>query len=306
MANDLPTAVLGRTGLKVTRLGFGAMDVHSDPGPRALSDKQADGVLNQVLDAGINFIDTSIDYNASEDFIGKSISHRRSEFYLASKCGCSVLPEAIAQGRHVYTRENIIAGVNQSLARMKTDYLDIVQLHISPSKDALDEHGAIETLRDLQGEGKIRYIGSSSTLPNIEDHIQMGDFDEFQVPYSALQREHEEVIARAADAGAGTVIRGGVASGEPGVSGTLRSKAWPKFDEAKIDELREEDESRTAFILRFTLSHPQIHTTIVGTQNPDHLRENVRAAMMGPLPADVYAEAKRRLSAVGIGPAAGQ
>ena len=295
MAQGLPTTVLGRTALEVTRLGFGAMDVHNDPGPRALSDERASAVLNQVLDAGINFIDTSIDYNASEELIGKSISHRRSEFYLASKCGCSVLPEAIAEATRVYTPENIVAGVNQSLARMKIDYLDIVQFHISPSKDAIDKHGALDALRDLQTEGKIRFIGSSSTLPNIEEHIDMGVFDQFQVPYSALQRQHEEVITRAADAGAGTVIRGGVASGEPGVSGTFRSEAWPKFDMVKLDELREEGESRTAFMLRFTLSHPKIHTTIIGTQNLDHLHENAQTAMKGALPPDVYQEAKRRL-----------
>lgn len=295
MSRDLPTVALGRTGLEVTRLGFGAMDVHNDPGPRALTNEGASTVLNQVLDAGINFIDTSIDYGASEEFIGKFISHRRSEFYLASKCGCSVLPEAIADGGHVYSRENLIAGVNQSLNRMKTDYLDIVQFHISPSRDTLEKHGAIDTLRDLQSEGKIRFIGSSSILPNIEEHINMGVFDQFQIPYSALQRQHEEVITRASAVGAGTVIRGGVASGEPGVSGTLRSDAWPKFDMVKLDELREEGESRTAFMLRFTLSHPNVHTAIVGTQNLDHLHENAQATIKGPLPEDVYREAKLRL-----------
>jgi len=123
----------------------------------------------------------------------------------------------------------------------------------------------------------------------------MGVFDEFQIPYSALQRVHEEVITRAANSGAGTVIRGGVASGEPGVSGTSRSQAWPRFEKVKLDELREEGESRTAFMLRFTLSHPKIHTTIVGTQNLDHLHENVQTAMKGALPPDVYEEAKLRL-----------
>ena len=296
MVQALPTAILGRTGLQVTRLGYGAMAV------RDSDDTHAESVLNAVLDAGINFIDTSIDYGRSEEFIGKYISHRRSEFYLASKCGCSVLPEAIAQGRHVYTRENIVAGVNQSLGRMKIEYLDVVQFHASPSKNTLDEHSAIETLLDLQREGKIRFIGSSSTLPNITDHSQMGVFDEFQIPYSALEREHENWITELANAGKGTVIRGGVAKGEPGASSQGPADKWENFDKANLDDLREAGESRTAFILRHTLAHSRIHTTIVGTQNNEHLQENIKAILRGPLPADAYAEANRRLDAIGESP----
>ena len=186
---------------------------------------------------------------------------------------------------------------------MNTDHLDLVQFHGGASKETLDEEGAIETLLDLQREGKIRFLGSSSTLPNITDHLASGVFDEFQIPYSALAREHEEVIAEAADAGIGTVIRGGVAKGEPGVSGESRPDAWEKFDEAKLNELLEEGESRTSFMLRFTLSHPHVHTTIVGTSNPEHLKENVLVAKRGTLSSDTYEEAKRRLASVGVTPA---
>ena len=294
MASRLDTAVLGRTKLQVTRLGYGAMAV-SD-----VSEGVAETLLNAVLDAGVNFIDTAIDYGRSEEFIGKYISHRRAEFYLASKCGCSVLPQAIAQGWHVYTRENIIAGVDQSLARMKTEYLDVVQFHGSPSRETFEENESIEALRDLQKEGKIRFLGSSpddegfSTLSNITGQLDMGEFDEFQIPYSALHREHEETITRAADAGVGTVIRGGVAQGEPGESHGL-DETWQRFEEAKLDDLREAGESRSAFVLRLTLTQPDIHTIIVGTKNPAHLQENLEAALRGPLPGDLYEEARHRL-----------
>ena len=301
MSQVLPTVTLGRTGLNVTRLGYGAMEVSGDPRGRSIADDDAGRVLNAVLDAGINYIDTSIDYGRSEEFIGKYISHRRSEFYLASKCGCPVVTDPESR-EHVYTRENIVAGVNQSLARMKTDHLDLVQFHGAPSKKVLNEEGSIETLLDLQREGKIRFLGSSSSLPNITDLLDMGVFDEFQIPYSALQRQHEEVIAKAADAGIGTVIRGGVAKGEPGVSGASRPGPWEKFDEANLSELLGEGESRTSFILRFTLSHPQIHTTIVGTQNLEHLKQNVAVAQHDVLSSDTYEEAKRRLALVGVTP----
>lgn len=299
MAN-LPTAVLGRTGLEVTRLGYGAMELRLDEGERAVSDEHSTRVVNAVLDAGINFIDTSVDYGLSEERIGKAISHRRDEFYIATKCGCPATPAAFEAGGHVYTRENIEAAVDQSLRRMKTDRLDLVQFHGSPTKSVLDENEAIETLVGLRDQGKIRFIASSSSLPNIRDHIEMGVFDAFQIPYSALNRDHEGVIAQSASAGIGTIIRGGVAKGEPGVSGVPRQETWETFDHAGLGDLLESGESKTAFILRFTLSHADMHTTIVGTQNLVHLAENVRVATMsGPLPDDVYAEAKRRLDGVG-------
>lgn len=289
--------LLGQTGLEVTRLGYGAMEVRGGPRGREVSDEEAGAILNAVLDAGINFVDTSIDYGRSEELIGKYISHRRSEFYLASKCGCPTVSDAA--GEHIFTRENIVAGVEQSLKRMCTDYLDIVQFHSSPSKEILQQEDAIQTLLDLKEQGKTRFLGSSSTLPNLADHLQMSVFDEFQIPYSGLSREHENWITRAADAGIGTVIRGGVARGQPG-EGRGMEDTWAKWDEADLDSLLETAESRTAFMLRFTLTHPDLHTTIVGTKSTVHLIENVAAAGRGPLSSDTYEEAKRRLDSVGI------
>ena len=298
MDTGLEKNPLGGSGLEVTRLGYGAMEVRAGDRGRPIDDDEAGRVLNAVLDAGINFIDTSIDYGRSEEFIGKYISHRRDEFFLASKCGCPA--GSLPPGDHVFTRDNITAGVDQSLERMRIDYLDAVQFHSSPAKSLIEQEDAIQTLVDLKEAGKIRLLGSSSTMPNLADHIDMGVFDVFQIPYSALNREHETWISKAASAGVGTIIRGGVAKGEPGQSGVSRPDSWTKFDEAGLDELRDEGESRTSFMLRFTLTHPDLHTTIVGTKNPDHLAENVEAAGRGRLSQDTYEEAKRRLDAAGV------
>jgi len=308
--SDLPTTTLGRTGLEVTKLGYGAMELRGGDRARTQVDPRAAGdILNAVLDAGINFIDTSPDYGASEELIGEHISHRREEFYLASKCGCPVDQPPSAPGQrpeHVFTPENIRAGVEQSLRRMRTDHLDLVQFHISPSRETLEENGAVEALQQLRDEGKTRFIGMSGTLPNLTDHIEMGVFDAFQIPYSAVEREHEVAIHDAAEAGSGTIIRGGVARGAPVVDDSTLARYpdfWrpmvearrDKWDDADLDDLLD-GMSRMEFMLRFTLSHPDLNTTIVGTANLAHLADNVAAARADALPPDVYAAAKQRLA----------
>jgi aryl-alcohol dehydrogenase-like predicted oxidoreductase len=162
----------------------------------------------------------------------------------------------------------------------------------------LEQEGAIETLQALKQAGKIRFIGCSSTLPHLLDHISMGVFDVLQIPYSALQPEHEAAITQAARAGAGVVIRGGGARGEPSAGqGTV--DVWKRWEQANMGELLE-GVSATEFMLRFTLSNPNVHTTIVGTLNPAHLQENVAAVGKGPLPATVYSEARRRLATASL------
>jgi aryl-alcohol dehydrogenase-like predicted oxidoreductase len=300
---DLPRKTLGRTGMEVTTLGFGAMELRNSPGGRQVSDADAERLLNAVLDSGINFIDTSIDYGLSEARIGKYISHRRSEYFLASKCGC------VPGGReHVHTAENIRAGVENSLHLLNTDYLDLVQFHRSLAPKEFMDEGALQEAMALKKEGKVRFIGVSATLPNLLPQIDMGVFEAFQIPYSALQREHEDAIAKASAAGAGIIIRGGVARGAP-VDWDSRTYYMVSPDDlrnrweaANLDDLLD-GMSRMEFMLRFTLSHPDLDTTIVGTASLEHLQENVAVAEKGPLAPDVIEEAKRRLAAAGSRPA---
>ena len=303
---DLPKRKLGRTGLNVTALGFGALELRGMVAGvgRELKPGQPERILNAVLDAGINYIDVAADYGEAEWHIGRCIANRRKEFFLASKCGCPPDVSKFAPTErtrygvplpqlHDYSRENIIKTCDQSLRRMKTDYLDVLQFHFSPSRNILEQEKAVQTLESLKRDGKIRFLGCSSILPNITDHIKMGVFDVLQVPYSALQPEHEDTIVAAAKAGVGIVIRGGVAKGPPG-KGQGSADLWDLWDKAELDELLE-GEHRTGFMLRFTITNPDIHTTVVGTLDPEHLLENIAAVLKGPLPASVYSEAKRRL-----------
>jgi aryl-alcohol dehydrogenase-like predicted oxidoreductase len=153
----------------------------------------------------VNLIDTSIDYGRSEELIGRCLRARRDEFFLASKCGCSAsVPSGEAMMTpHDYSAANVRAGVEQSLSLRQTDHLDLVQVHLSPSRSEMEAGGTIEAMQSLQAEGKVRFLGMAGTLPNLPDHIALGVFDVFQIPYSALQPGHGDLITRAAQAGAG-------------------------------------------------------------------------------------------------------
>jgi aryl-alcohol dehydrogenase-like predicted oxidoreductase len=302
----ITTRTLGRTGADVTILSYGAMELRGQPRGPEIADEEAGRLLNSVLDGGINLIDTSPDYGRSEELIGTYLGHRRDEFFLASKCGCplDVPADATPPYAHDYTPGNVRADVEQSLRRLRTDRLDLVQVHMSPSRATLAENHTVETLQELQAEGKIRFIGMSGILPNLPDHLALGVFDVFQIPYSAVQRDHEELITEAADAGAGTFIRGGAARGA-----AAEDKNWqagPLSQEAGLGQRNWETSGITSlvseagltnmeFVLRFTLSHPGLSTTIVGTANPAHLAGNIAVAEQGPLPADLYEQAKKLL-----------
>jgi aryl-alcohol dehydrogenase-like predicted oxidoreductase len=300
------TRTLGGTGTDVTILGYGAMELRGRPRGPVIADEDAGRLLNAVLDGGINLIDTSPDYGRSEELIGTYIGHRRDEFFLASKCGCPVRVPADGPPPypHDYSPANVRADVEQSLRRLRTDHLDLVQVHVSPSRATLEENHTVETLKDLRADGKVRFIGMSGILPNLPDHIAMGVFDVFQIPYSAIQRDHEGLITEAAGAGAGTLIRGGAARGAASEeknwqTGPLRQgpgvaqRTWETSGIAGL--LSEAGMSNMEFVLRFTLSHPGLSTTIVGTANPVHLASNIAVAERGPLPASLYEEAKKRL-----------
>jgi aryl-alcohol dehydrogenase-like predicted oxidoreductase len=280
------------------------MELRGAPAGPAITDAEAGRVLHAALDGGINLIDTSIDYGRSEELIGRHLADRRDEFFLASKCGCLMdLPaDAAPPYPHDWSAANVRAGVEQSLRRLRTDRIDLVQVHLSPSPAQMQEDGTIEELLALRDEGKVRFLGMSGILPHLPEHIAMGVFDVFQIPYSAVQREHEELVARAAGAGAGVLVRGGVARGA-----TAEEKAWAphtiglaegepqrRWEAAQLEELLD-GMSRHEFVLRFTLSHPAMSSTIVGTSRPDHVESNLAIAARGPLPPELYEEAKRRL-----------
>ena len=140
----------------------------------------------------------------------------------------------------------------------------------------------------------------SGTLPHLSEHIAIGVFDVFQIPYSAVEREREAPIANASQKGAGIVIRGGAAKGAP-TEGKQAVLQWERWRRAHLDDLLD-GMTPMDFVLRFTFTNPDLDTTIVGTINPAHFQTNLDILEQGPLPQDLYEEAKRRLTAAGSAP----
>ena len=291
---------LGRTGLEVTQLGYGSMGIRGPRtwGVRVVGDEDADAMLNLVLDSGINFIDTAPDYGISEERIGLFIGSRRSEFYLATKCGCAYTQhENHLEIDHVWKKDVLTRNLETSLKRLQTDHIDILQFH-GGDAETLQREGLIDQLMSFRDQGMVNFIGVSSSLPNLPALIALDVFDTFQIPYSCLAPQHHDLMTRAAETGAGIIIRGGIAQGGPDaeIQRPALNDVWSR---AKLDELLPAGMNRAELILRYTLSHPHCHTTIVGTCNPVHLKENVEAVANGDLPDDVYNQVRDRVAALG-------
>jgi aryl-alcohol dehydrogenase-like predicted oxidoreductase len=285
--------------LAVTRLSYGALELRDFEanGGRLSDEANADRVLNAVLDAGINFIDTAPSYGRSEEFLGRYASHRRGEYFLASKCGRTHRPDP--PGGSEWSRAAIFDSVDQSLQRLRTDYLDLLQLH-GPRVEQCELYDCVTTLKEFQAQGKTRYVGVSTVLPQLETFIEWNVFDTFQIVYSALEPEHETAISQAARRGAGTIIRGGAAKGAP-VREAGRGNEFPvvrnRWLHSGLDALVSGlDPVET--LLRYALGHADAHTFIVGTRDLEHLKANIRAVEKGPLEPDLQVEIRRRVLAV--------
>jgi aryl-alcohol dehydrogenase-like predicted oxidoreductase len=296
---------LGQTGLSVTALGYGAMELRM----AGVGKKEAARLLNTVLDNGINFIDTSPDYGLSETYIGQTIAHRRDEFHLATKCGCNVDEYGKPfEPSHVWSRQQLLHNIENSLRLLNTDHIDVWQLHgMSPGDLSGGKHDeVIKTMQELKQQGKVRAIGlsfrnggpSEELYPagfgfrDIKEFMSWDVFEIMQTVYGGLTRLNEIAITQAMQQGIGMIIRGAV------------KNYYDNYDElfiqAHLPELCETGETQSSFLIRFALSHPGLGTMIIGSKNVDHIMANVRTVQKDRLPDDVYAEAKRRLEVVGI------
>ena len=158
---------LGRTDLHVTRLGYGSMGLRGPRtwGVRVVDDERAEAILNAVLDAGINFIDTAPDYGLSEERIGRFIGSRRREYHLATKCGCAYTQhEDRLEIAHVWKPEVVRRNLEDSPRRLRTDHVDVLQFH-GGDAETLRREGLIDLLMDSRGQDLVH---SSAPGPRLQ------------------------------------------------------------------------------------------------------------------------------------------
>jgi len=280
----------GKTDIEVSVLGFGGAEIGFNP---QQTQENVNLLLNSALDAGLNLIDTAAGYLKSEQMIGEAVGKRRKEFYLITKCGA-----LDGFTRSDWSVKGILETIETSLRDLKTDYLDIAQLH-SCDREILKRGEAIEGLQRAQEKGYTRYIGYSGDNEDARYAVEMDVFDSLQTSVSiADQTPIDGNIKLAAEKNIGVIAKRPIANAvwrhdsKPGES--YHHEYWDRIQKLKYDFTNKNLEEATATALRFTLSIPGVDTLIVGTTRPQRWQENAKYVAEGKLSDEEYEAIRER------------
>lgn len=282
----LPLRHYGATGIAVTALGLGTTRL----GNPALDPSQFLAVLDLAVEGGINLIDTAPSYGVAELRLGGWLPGHRDAVVLATKLGYGV------PGIEDWTGPCITAGVDQALRRLNTDRIDIAHLHSCPL-DVLRREGLIRALEEAKQAGKIRAIAYSGEGDALDYATATGRFDGYMASLNLCdQRVVDEVLP--------TLGSGGFLAKRPLANAPWRFAECPPDDEARfywprwqVLDLPDPGMPWGELAIRFAVWHAGVSAAVVGTANPEHLREDIRWSEQGPLPEDLLAvvrEAFRR------------
>ncbi|MFB5189664.1 aldo/keto reductase [Alicyclobacillus fastidiosus] len=278
----------GQTDMKVSALGFGGSEIGGTEDAKAV-----DALLGSALDAGLNLIDTAECYGRSEELIGQVVSHRRSDFYLFSKCG-----HASGLATSDWDVQTLQDSIDRSLKRLRTDYLDLLQLH-SCSLETLRQGDVIEVLQRARDAGKVRYIGYSGDNEAALYAVESGVFDSLQTSINvADQSVIDQVLPAARDKGMGVIAKRPIANVawqyEHTPENSYYVAYWERLKELQYGFTKQSLTEAVSTALRFTLSVPGVTTAIVGTTNPGRWQQNADLVNQGPLDATAYDEIRAR------------
>jgi len=278
---------LGKTDMHVSVLGFGGAEI----GFEGAAEETVARLLSDALDAGLNVIDTAECYKNSEELIGRVAADRRKDYYLFSKCGH---PEGM--GSEDWSKAGLLRSVERSLKRLRTDRLDLMQLH-SCSEAELRKGEVIEALEEAKRRGHTRYIGYSGDGAAARFAVECGRFDTLQTSVSVADQEALDLtlpMARQHDMGviAKRPIANAVWHHSEKPTNAYHQPYWERLRKLNYDFTRGANAVATA--LRFTLSVPGVDTAIVGTTKPGRWRENAAPLQAGPLPADEFERIRAR------------
>jgi aryl-alcohol dehydrogenase-like predicted oxidoreductase len=257
---------LGKTGMDVTVLGFGGAEI----GYQGVALETAGRLLNGALDAGLNVIDTAECYINSEELVGQTVGARRDQYFLFTKCGHD------KDGDH-WNPQKMASQVDRSLIRLKTDRVDLLQLH-SCTEEQLRQGDVIDMVKRARDAGKTRFIGYSGDGRAALYAVESGVFDTLQISVNIADQESIDLaipVARAKGMGIiakrpiGNAVWKHTSKPEP-----YHQPYWERLPKLNYEFLKGDFQNAVSIALRFTLAVPGVHTAIVGTTQPDRWRQN--------------------------------
>jgi aryl-alcohol dehydrogenase-like predicted oxidoreductase len=284
---------LGKTDMQVSILGFGGAEI----GFAGVSVEDAEQIIGEALDAGLNVIDTAECYNDSEELIGRAVGQRRDDYYLFTKCGHASdfdLPD--------WDPNMLEQSIERSLRRLRTDCVDLVQLH-SCSEELLRQGDVIAVLQWARDAGKTRYIGYSGDSSAALYALECGAFDTLQTSVNIADQEPLDLtLPLAVGSDMGVIAKRPLANvawkqTEQSVNDYHRPY-WERLRKLAYDFLRGDINEAVGIALLFTLSAPGVHTAIVGTTKPGRWRQNAELLAAGPLPQERIEAIRDRWKAV--------
>lgn len=260
---------LGKSDLNISEIGLGAMSLPEN--------KDDSGyIIDYAIDNGINFIDTADLYEKgqNEHRLGMALKNKRQEVCLATKVGNQWNNDGSGWTWNP-GKSYILKAVEDSLNRLKTDYIDLYQLHGGTIEDPMDE--CVEAFEILVKQGKIRYYGISSIRPNvIKAYGNQSNIMSVMIQYSLLDRRpEEEILPFLVENQIGVLARGSVAKG---LLIDKPARNYLHYSEASVSALQSElkaqqtgSEQKAA--LSFVLHNPAITSSVVGISNLQQLRQ---------------------------------
>jgi len=296
----MQTVSFGKTGFNVSRLGVGLSEIGSQ---LSVSDQdQATAMMNTALDSGINFLDTSACYGISEMMVGKGVADRRDDYFLATKAG----HVALGADGDEWTYKVVSESIDRSLRLLKTDHVDLVQLH-SCEIDVLERGDVIRALQEAQDAGKTRFFGYSGDNDAAHWAVDSGLFATLQTSYNLVEQRARTsgLLEKATSQGMGTIIKRPIAGGvwgksrpEAGIddAGQYNTPYLLRAKEMRsLGLIKNEPKDGILTALGYTLGDPNANVAIVGTTNPSHMATNINQIDNDlPIPASVIEELKSR------------
>lgn len=304
---NLNKRILGKSGIELTEIGLGLWAAGgSEWGPT--DDQHSLNAIDKALDEGVTFFDTADVYGTghSEELLGKAMQGRREKFIVGTKIGWLGFDDGATAYKTV---DQLIAGVEGNLKRLNTDYVDIIQSHISFQDPTMEVF--LEGFQKLKASGKVKAYGvSTSDFEYIKAFNADGGCATLQIDYSILNRTaEEEIFPYCQEHGIGVIVRGALAMGL--LTGKFSSNStfpdgdfrqnWIsdaeqnaifKQDLAKVKELESlsgNDRSLAQTALQFVLKHPAVTTVIPGAKNVKQVESNLQTAEVSSLTADEIA-----------------